>query len=92
MRFKDKSLKRFWNTGRAKGINPEHSDRLKELLSALNAATKPGDMDLPGYAYHHLKGNRAGEFAVEISGPFRLVFEWHDGEAILVRPENYHGN
>lgn len=91
MRFKDKQLKRFWRAGSLKGIGSETTEHLKDLLSALDAAKSPGDMNQPGWAFHPLKGNRAGEFAVEVAGAFRLVFEWENGEAVRVRVEDYHG-
>lgn len=91
MRFADGTLKRFWKDGRAKGVDPRSSERLHDLLSALDAATAPSDMDLPGWDFHALKGDRRGQYAVEVRGLFRLVFEWKDGEAVRVRQEDYHG-
>lgn len=91
MRFSDATLKKFWKTGRAKGVNPKAVERLEELLSALDAAQSPEDMDQPGWDFHSLKGNRDGQFAVEIGGLFRLVFEWENGEAVRVKSEDYHG-
>ena len=90
--FQDKVLKALWERGRVKGIDAKSQARLVELLGALDAATKPEDMDLPGYGFHGLKGNRKNQFAVEIRGNFRLVFEWEAGEAVRVRQEDYHGD
>ena len=90
--FTDKRLKRFWEKGTAKGIDPRSRERLKRLLSDLSAATAPQDLDLPGYAFHALKGDRKGQFAVEVRANFRLVFEWENGDAVRVRLEDYHGD
>ena len=89
--FSDKALKRFWSKGSAKGIDPISSDRLKRLLDALDAATKPEDMDIIGYGFHALKGDRAGQYAVTIRAQWRLVFEWEDGAPVKVHREDYHG-
>lgn len=91
MHFSDATLRKFWTKGRAKGIDPRSVERLKELLSMLDAATRPEDMSQPGYAFHPLKGDRQGQYAVEIRANHRLVFEWEDGEAVKVRSEDYHG-
>lgn len=91
MRFSEKTLRQFWKRGRAKGIDPRSYDRLKELLSMLDAATRPEDMAQPGSAFHPLKGNRKGQYAVEVRANWRLVFEWEDGEPVRVRLEDYHG-
>jgi proteic killer suppression protein len=91
MRFSDKTLQRFWKSGRPKGIDSRSVERLHRLLSLLDAATRPEDMNQPGYAFHALTGNRAGQYAVEIRANHRLVFEWEGGEAVRVRIEDYHG-
>jgi proteic killer suppression protein len=91
MRISDGTLRRFWKNGRAKGIDSRSAEHLKELLSALNAAVRPEDMAQPGWDFHPLTGNRKGQFAVEIRGSFRLVFEWENGEPVRVRQEDYHG-
>ena len=62
------------------------------LLSQINAATCPDDMDRAGYGFHRLKGDRKHEYAIEVRAQWRLVFEWNNNEAILVRLEDYHGN
>jgi toxin HigB-1 len=49
-------------------------------------------MNQPGFAFHPLKGNRRGQYAVEVRAQWRLVFEWQDGEAVRVRQEDYHGD
>jgi toxin HigB-1 len=49
-------------------------------------------MNIPGWGFHRLKGNRKHEYAVEIRAQYRLVFEWRDGEAVHVRSEDYHGD
>lgn len=91
MRFRDGTLKRFWKNGRAKGIDSRSEEHLKDLLTALDAATSPEDMAIPGWDFHSLKGDRSGQYAVEVRGLFRLVFEWENGEAVRVRQEDYHG-
>ncbi len=91
MRISDPTLRKFWRTGRAKGINAEEVELLRDMLSALNAATSPQDLDQPGWRFHRLKGDRAGQYALDLSHPYRLVFEWENGEAARVRREDYHG-
>jgi proteic killer suppression protein len=57
----------------------------------LNAAERPEDLDQPGCAFHRLKGDLAGQYALEIRANWRLVFEWEGGEAVRVRRMDYHG-
>lgn len=47
---------------------------LKRRLAAMEGAPTLKDMDgVPGNC-HPLSGDRAGQFAVSITGPFRLIF------------------
>jgi proteic killer suppression protein len=47
-------------------------------------------MDLPGFKFHALKGNRKGEFAVSVSGSWRITFEFDGQDAVNVNLEDYH--
>ncbi len=88
--FKHKGLNRFFTTGSTAGINPAHADRLEERLQALHTAIIIDDMDLPGWRLHSLKGDRAGLWAVNVSGNWRVVFQFKDGHAYVVNYEDYH--
>ncbi len=72
--FSDKVLKRYFETGAGKGIDPKSRPRLTDILDALDAATKPEDMDLPGFAFHPLKGDRQGQFVRNCSGTMAHCF------------------
>jgi hypothetical protein len=48
--YRHKGVKQFAETGSKAGIQPEHANRLRRLLSALDAATCPANMNAPGYA------------------------------------------
>ncbi|MCP4552875.1 MAG: Killer protein [Bacteroidetes bacterium] len=88
--FKHKGLKRFFTKGSAAGINPKHALRLEERLQALHTALSIKDMDIPGWRLHSLKGDRAGLWAVDVSGNWRVVFEFKDGHAYVINYEDYH--
>lgn len=82
--FKHKGLKKFFTTGSTAGIHTVHVPRLEERLQALHTALTVEDMDLPGWKLHSLKGNRAGLWAISVSGNWRVVFEFVDGHAYVV--------
>jgi toxin HigB-1 len=89
-RFRDSGLERFFRTGDASGINPQHAARLRRLLTSPNASVGPSGMALPGYRLHPLRGDRKGEWAVSVSGNWRLVFEFEGEDAIGVDLVDYH--
>ncbi len=48
------------------------------------------DMNVPGWKLHPLKGKLAGQWAVSVSGNWRLVFEFIDGDAFNIDYDDYH--
>ena len=89
-RFRHKGLERFFASGDSSGINAQHAARLRRLLTQLNASTGPAGMNLPGYRLHQLKGERRGQWAVSVSGNWRLVFEFEGDDATQVDLVDYH--
>jgi len=55
-----------------------------------DASARPGDMDVPSYRFHPLKGERAGEYAVSVSDNWRITFAFDGEDAIDVNLEDYH--
>ena len=88
--FRHKGLERFYRTGSTSGINAQHAARLRRLLTALDISTEPADMNLPGSRLHPLKGERKGEWAVWVSGNWRLVFAFEGSEVTAVDYVDYH--
>jgi proteic killer suppression protein len=88
--FKHKGLKKFFETGNVSGIRPEHKQKLRIMIAALDTATCIEDMNLPGFRLHPLKGNKQGLWAVDVSKNWRIVFEFRDGNAYIVTYEDYH--
>lgn len=88
--YRHKGLKRFAETGSKAGIQPAHENKLRILLTALDAASGPADMNAPGYALHPLHGNLEGRWAVRVSGSWRLTFAFEGEDAILVDYQDYH--
>jgi len=88
--FRHKGIKKFFLTGSKAGIQPNHAARLNEQLSALNAATKPENMAVPGWQFHALGGDLAGHWAVSVSGNWRLTFTFDGEDAVLADYLDYH--
>lgn len=88
--FRHKGLERYFRKDDHRGIRPEHAARIRRLLDRLDAALRPQDMDLPGYGFHPLKGNRAGAYAVSVSKNWRITFRFQDEDALDVNLEDYH--
>ena len=88
--FRHKGVEQFFATGSKRGIQATHADRLRLILGALNAATTPQDMNLPGLGLHALQGARKGIWAVTVSGNWRVTFGFAGKDAERVDYEDYH--
>ena len=88
--FKHKGLEKFFTDGNTAGIQPAHATKISDQLAFLNAATAIEDLNKPGYRLHPLKGDLKGFWAVDVSGNWRIVFKFEDGDAYIVNYEDYH--
>ncbi|MGB6429073.1 MAG: type II toxin-antitoxin system RelE/ParE family toxin [Candidatus Acidiferrales bacterium] len=90
LRFRHKGLERLFASGDTRGVNPQHAKRLRRLLASLSTATIPLNMNIAGYQLHPLAGERKGEWAVSVSGNWRLVFRFDGENATDVDLVDYH--
>jgi proteic killer suppression protein len=84
------STRRFAEDGKDKfsGLDTEAA---MDLLAALNAATTLADLSpLKALGLHKLSGDRRGQWAMTVNGPWRLCFRFHDGDAWDVEIVDYH--
>src|SRR5947209_5909041 len=72
--FRHKGLENFFYDGSKKGIQPKHAQKLTDILDRLDAATTVEDVNFPGSDLHPLKGDMKGNWAVRVSGHWRIVF------------------
>lgn len=88
--FLHKGLKELYKEGRTAKINEQMHERIIRRLDALNGAAKPGDMDVPGYDFHPLKGHDCTRYSVHVNGPWCITFEFDGEDAHRVDFEQYH--
>jgi len=89
-KIRHKGLKKLYEEDSAAKINPDHADKLRRILARLDASSKPRDMNLPGYRLHKLRGENEGLWAVDVSGNWRVVFRFEEGDATDVDFVDYH--
>jgi proteic killer suppression protein len=79
--FRHKGLRLLFENGDRRKVQPEYAEKLERILARLDEADEAEDMDLPGYRLHRLKGDLAGLWSITVSGNWRLVFRFNDGDA-----------
>jgi proteic killer suppression protein len=88
--FKHKALSRFFIENDRKGLNAQHCDRINRILDRLDAACLAEDMNLPGFGFHKLIGNKNETWSIKVSGNWRITFKFVNGDAYDVNLEDYH--
>jgi toxin HigB-1 len=88
--FKNKALSALWRTGRSSRIDGRMFARIVRRLNALNAATQPEDMDVPGFDFHSLMGFNPTRYTVHVNGPWCITFAFANGDAEDVDFEQDH--
>ena len=88
--FRDKALQRFFGTGDGRRLSVQNTRRRANILRALDDASRPDDMNLPGFRFHALAGRDKGCYAVDASGNWRITFGWIEDDAVDVDLEDYH--
>jgi proteic killer suppression protein len=84
------ATRRLFETGRSRfgGLDAEAA---LELLAILNAAARLDHISpLKSVGLHPLKGNRKGQWAMTVNGPWRICFRFADGDAHDVEVVDYH--
>ena len=90
MKIRHKGLRALHERDAAGRLPADLVPRLRRILFRLQEATRPGSADAPGFRLHPLKGARAGHWSVRVSGNWRVVFRFDDGEAVDVDLIDYH--
>jgi proteic killer suppression protein len=70
-------------------VNPEHVEKLRDILATLNAAPDVAHMGLAGFRLHALKGRLKGYWAVTVRANWRVIFRF-DGDAEDLDYVDYH--
>jgi proteic killer suppression protein len=88
--FRSKALKRFAESGDASRLSVQNAGRVRRILTQLDEAVSPGEMDIAGWRFHLLKGRDRGRFSVWVTANYRITFGWDGNDAIDVDLEDYH--
>ena len=91
-RITHKGLRRFFETGAAKGLVGDAA-RIRKMLAFIDAAGRFDELAAPpNYGLHALVGDKAGRWAMTVTKNWRLTFIKIDETTITdLNLEDYHG-
>jgi len=88
--FRHKGLKALYEGKRSAKVIRSHVSKLERILSALDEATGPHEMDLPSFHLHPLKGKSKGYFSIWVSSNWRVTFRFKGVDAFDINYLDYH--
>ena len=89
--FADSKSRRFHEDGKTAKFRGMDTEAAEDLLAVLDAATALSDLSpLKSVGLHKLAGNRSGQWAMTVNGPWRICFRFKDGDAYDVEITDYH--
>jgi toxin HigB-1 len=90
--IKHKGLRRFFETGNAKGLVGD-ADRLRKMLAFIDAAVSLDELRVPpNFGLHELVGDRKGQWSMTVTRNWRMTFGLNtDGVIVEMDLEDYHG-
>jgi proteic killer suppression protein len=89
--IRHRGLRRLFEQADGRDVPTALLQRIKRALFILETATSVRDIArLPGMRVHALKGDLAGFWSVSISGNWRIIFRFADGEVFDVDLVDYH--
>jgi proteic killer suppression protein len=88
--YRHKGLELYASKGDRSKLHQQHVQKIKTILTRLDAATRVQEMDQPGYKFHSLSGDLQGFYSVKVSGNYRIIFRFEGENAYDVDYIDYH--
>jgi len=88
--FKHKGLKHLYEHDDGSKLPAALLARISLILSVLDSADCPEDMNRPSFHLHPLKGDRQGQWAITVRANWRIIFVFNGRDIIDVDFIDYH--
>lgn len=88
--IRHKGLRLLYDRNDPSKLSAENVGKLRALLSLLDAAKKPQELNLPGFDFHALKGDLQDFYSVKVRANWKLVFRFAGEDVADVDYLDYH--
>ena len=88
--FRHKGLRQRFERGNRRGVNPQHVEKIENILGVLDIAQKIEDVDVHSFRLHPLTGDLKGFWSVTVRANWRVVFRFENGNVFEVDLLDYH--
>ncbi len=88
--FCHKGLLNLYTNNSIKGVNAEHEQKIRDILSVLDSALFIEEVDLPTFKLHSLKGDLKSFWSVTVRANWQIIFRFENGIVSDVDLVDYH--
>lgn len=88
--FKHKGLEQLFTKDSRRLLDARDLSKITRILDRLDAATVVKDMNIPGWDFHDLIGDRKGVWSVAVRKNWKITFRFENGSVHDVNLEDYH--
>jgi proteic killer suppression protein len=88
--FRHKGLKQLFERGNRRGVNPQHVEKIENILAVPDVAQKIEDVDVHSFRLHPLTGDLKGFWSVTVRVNWRVIFRFENGNVFEVDLLDYH--
>jgi toxin HigB-1 len=88
--FRHRGLRRLYEDNDRSRLPPNQIPKIAVILARLDAADRVQEMDVPALRLHRLKGKLRKFWSVTVTGNWRIVFRFEEGNAFDVDLIDYH--
>ena len=88
--FRHRGLKRYYEQDDARFLPPDLVRRINKILALMDASDSLEGINLPALRLHKLTGDLKGYWSVSVTGNWRIIFTFEEGEFHNLELIDYH--
>jgi proteic killer suppression protein len=89
--IRHRGLRRLYESGNGRDLPAAQVEKISDILLAIDEAAHAKEVGLfPGWRLHPLKGELKGFWSVTVSGNWRVIFRFEEGDAFDLDFVDYH--
>ena len=88
--FRHRGLKQLFERGNRRGVNPQHVEKIENILGVPDIAQKIEDVDVHSFRLHPLTGDLKGFWSVTVRANWRVIFRFDNANVFEVDLLDYH--
>ncbi len=88
--IRHKALRAFYLEDDVSKLPAENIDKIRRILTRLDAAKQPQVLNYPGSGFHQLKGDLKDFYSVKVRANWKIIFRFVGEDVVDVDYLDYH--